>query len=45
MSFSRLKDTVQNAAAVGAESDLHGTDPITPYIMGNEFGEGEHGAY
>lgn len=45
LSFSRLKDTLQNSAAIGAESDIHSTDPITPYIMGSEFGEGEHGRY
>lgn len=45
LSFSRLKDTLQNSAAIGAESDLHSTDPITPYVIGNEFGEGEHGKY
>lgn len=45
LSFSRLKDTLQNSAAIGAESDLHSIDPITPYIIGNEFGEGEGGKY
>lgn len=45
LSFSRLKDTLQNSAAIGAESDLHSTDPITPYIIGREFGDGEHGRY
>jgi DNA-directed RNA polymerase subunit beta' len=45
LSFSRLKDTLQNSAAIGAESDLHSVDPITPYIMGSEFGEGENGRY
>jgi DNA-directed RNA polymerase subunit beta' len=45
LSFSRLKDTLQNSAALAAESDLHSIDPITPYVIGNEFGEGEHGKY
>lgn len=45
LSFSRLKDTLQQSAAIGAESSLHSTDPITPYIIGREFGEGEHGKY
>lgn len=45
LSFSRLKDTLQNSAAIGAESDIHSIDPITPYIMGNEFGEGKDGRY
>ncbi len=45
LSFSRLKDTLQNSTAIGADSPLHGVDPITPYIMGREFGEGESGRY
>jgi DNA-directed RNA polymerase subunit beta' len=45
LSFSRLKDTLQHSAAVGAESDIHSTDPITPYVLGTEFGEGEGGRY
>lgn len=45
LSFSQLKDTLQNSAAIGAESALHSTDPITPYILGTEFGEGEGGQY
>lgn len=45
LSFSRLKDTLQQSAAIGAESSLHSTDPITPYIIGREFGEGDHGKY
>lgn len=45
LSFSRLKDTLRESAAVGAESPVHSTDPITPYIIGNEFGEGEGGQY
>lgn len=45
LSFSRLKDTLKESAALGAESDVHSTDPITPYIIGNEFGEGDDGRY
>ena len=45
LSFSGLKNTLRESAAVGAESEMHGTDPITPYIIGNEFGEGEGGQY
>jgi DNA-directed RNA polymerase subunit beta' len=45
LSFSGLKNTLRESAAVGAESDLHSTEPITPYIIGNEFGEGEGGQY
>jgi DNA-directed RNA polymerase subunit beta' len=45
LSFTRLKDTLKEAASTGAESALHSVDPITPYIIGNEFGEGESGEY
>lgn len=45
LSFSRLKDTLREGAALGSESDVHSIDPITPYIIGNEFGEGEDGKY
>ncbi|HET8686064.1 MAG TPA: hypothetical protein VFM18_05290 [Methanosarcina sp.] len=45
LSFSRLKDTLKESAALGSESPIHSTDPITPYILGTEFGEGEHGKY
>lgn len=45
LSFSKLKDTITQAAALHESSPLHSTDPITPYIMGNEFGEGTEGRY
>lgn len=45
LSFSRLKDTIKESAALGAESAIHSTDPITPYILGTEFGEGGSGKY
>lgn len=45
LSFSHLKDTLKESAATGAESDVHSTDPITPYILGTEFGEGADGKY
>lgn len=45
LSFSRLRDTLKDAAATGAESPLHSTDPITPYVLGTEFGYGEDGKY
>lgn len=45
LSFSKLKDTLQESAATGATSSMHSTDPITPYIIGNEFGEGQNGRY
>lgn len=45
LSFSRLKDTLKESAALGSSSPVHSTDPITPYILGTEFGEGENGKY
>lgn len=45
LSFNRLHNTIQEAAALGQSSALHGTDPIAPYVMGTEFGEGERGRY
>jgi DNA-directed RNA polymerase subunit beta' len=45
LSFSKLKDTITQAAAYNEESAVHSTDPITPYIMGTEFGESPNGKY
>jgi DNA-directed RNA polymerase subunit beta' len=45
LSFARLKDTITNAAALHESSPIHSTDPITPYIMGTEFGEADGGKY
>lgn len=45
LSFSRLRDTLKESTAVGAASPLHSTDPITSYVIGNEFGEGDKGGY
>jgi DNA-directed RNA polymerase subunit beta' len=45
LSFNRLSKTMQDAAALGLESPIHSTEPITPYIFGTEFGEGEKGRY
>lgn len=45
LSFSHLRDTLKDSAAVGAESKVHSTDPITGYMFGNEFGEGPNGEY
>lgn len=45
LSFSKLKDTLTQAAALNESSPVHSTDPITPYIMGTEFGEGAEGRY
>lgn len=45
LSFSRLRDSLKESAAVNSESDIHSTDPIASYMMGNEFGEGGQGKY
>lgn len=45
LSFNRLHHTIQEAAALGQKSSVHSTEPITPYVIGNEFGEGEKGRY
>lgn len=45
LSFSRLRDTLKEAAALKEESELHSTDPITSYMFGHEFGEGPNGKY
>lgn len=45
LSFNRLHHTIQEAAALGHKSPLHSTEPVTSYIMGNEFGEGDKGRY
>ena len=45
LSFTKLESTIKDAAAMGQSSDMHSTDPIAPYIMGNEFGEGTNGRY
>lgn len=45
LSFNRLKNTIRDAAAQGGSSPIHSTDPITPYVMGSEFGKGKDGKY
>lgn len=45
LSFSQLINTIKGAAATRAEATVHSTDPVAPYIMGTEFGEGDHGKY
>jgi len=45
LSFSRLRDTLKEAAALKEESEIHSSDPITSYMFGNEFGEGPSGKY
>lgn len=45
LASSHLADTLIEAGSLGQKSAIHGVDPIAPYIMGTEFGEGEHGKY
>lgn len=45
LSFNRLRNTIQEAAALGHKSPVHGVEPITAFTMGTEFGEGERGRY
>jgi DNA-directed RNA polymerase subunit beta' len=45
LSFNKLQDTIREAAALGQQSDIHSTDPITSYTLGTEFGEGDKGKY
>src|SRR5207248_256988 len=45
LSFSRLAQTLEDAPALHQESPIHDTDPVTPYIIGNEFGDGKNGKY
>lgn len=45
LSFSRLRDTLKESAAVGAESEVHSVSPITSYMLGHEFGESTGGKY
>ncbi len=45
LSFSRLRDSLKESAAINSESEIHSTDPIASYMIGNEFGEGKDGKY
>jgi DNA-directed RNA polymerase subunit beta' len=45
LSFSKLRDSLKESAALGHSSDIHSTDPIAAYTFGTEFGEGESGRY
>ncbi len=37
LTVNRIKETLKNGAALGAASNLHGTDPMPGYLQGNEF--------
>lgn len=45
MAFNRIKSTISEAVAMGHSSNIHSTDPLTGYVMGNEFGQGSGGMY
>lgn len=45
LSSSHLKKSIADAASYGEYSSIHSTDPITPYVLGTEFGEGKEGRY
>jgi uncharacterized Fe-S center protein len=38
MNFARIRQSVQEAASMGAYSDLHGTSPVPGMAYGAEFG-------
>ena len=45
LSFNNLHKTIVEAGALGSSESVHGTSPVASYLMGNEFGEGDHGKY
>ena len=45
LSFSRLRDSLKESAAINSQTEIHNTDPIASYVIGNEFGEGPNGRY
>lgn len=45
LAFKRIGQTLREAAATGAGSPVESTDPITPYILGGDFGNGRNGRY
>lgn len=45
LAFKRIGQTLREAAATGMESPAESTDPITPYILGSDFGNGQNGKY
>lgn len=45
LAFNKIRQTIQESAAIGASSEIHGTDPITPYVLGRDFGQGNPGEY
>lgn len=45
LAFSHIAESISEAGALGQTAAVHGTDPIAPYVLGTEFGEGEQGKY
>lgn len=45
LAHNNLKASLEEGAVMGHVADIHGTDPIAPYIMGANFGEGKDGKY
>ncbi len=45
LAFNKIRQTIQESGATGASSDIHDTDPITPYVLGRDFGQGAPGEY
>lgn len=45
LAFNKIRQTIQESAAIGSESEIHSTDPITPYVLGRDFGQGNPGEY
>jgi DNA-directed RNA polymerase subunit beta' len=39
LTTNRLKQTIQEAASMGMESDVKGTDPMSAYLYGLDFGK------
>ena len=45
MNTNRIQTVLQDAVASGGKSYTHSYNPVTPYVMGTEFGKGEKGKY
>lgn len=45
LALNNLKQSMTEAVSLGQRAKIHGTDPITSYTLGHEFGEGGYGRY
>ena len=45
LALNNLKQSMTEAVSLGQRAKIHGTDPITSYTLGHEFGEGVNGRY